>query len=384
MTTRTAVILGGGVGGITAARRLRRLLAPDDRVVLVERDPQFRFAPSFLWVLTGRRQPAQITRDVRRLRARGIEVLEDEVQAIDALARTVTTAHGALEADAVVVALGARLAPDAVPGFDTSAHVFYTLPGAQSAAHAIGSMSSGSVAVLVTGMPYKCPAAPYEAAFLTEAVLRQRGVRDRVRIDIYTPEPLPMPTAGPALGEALRAMLEQRGIGFHPGRNIERVDPEAGRLHFTDASIAAYDTLLGVPPHRPPEVVAASAIAGESGYATVDAHTLVTSAPGVYAIGDATAIPIAGGKLLPKAGIFAEAEAQVVARQIAAEWRGRKPPEPFDGTGSCFVELGDGRAAFATGDFYAADGPRVAMRRPGRHWHLAKVAFEQYWLRRWP
>lgn len=384
MTTRIAVILGGGVGGITAARRLRRLLDADDRVVLVERDPQFRFAPSFLWVLTGQRRPAQITRDVRRLRARGIEVVEDAVQAIDAPARTVTTAHETFEADAVVVALGAYLAPDAVPGFDASAHTFYTLPGAQSAAHAITSMTSGRVAVLVAGMPYKCPAAPYEAAFLTDAVLRKRGVRSQVRVDVYTPEPLPMPTAGPAIGEALRAMLEQRGIGFHPGHSIERVDPEAQRLHFADASTAAYDTLLGVPPHRPPEVVAASSIAGATGYATVDANTLLTSAPGVYAIGDATAIPIAGGKFLPKAGVFAEAEAEVVARQIAAEWRGRKAPKTFDGTGSCFVELGDGRAAFATGDFYATEGPQVAMRHPGRRWHLAKVAFEQFWLRRWP
>lgn len=384
MATRTAVILGGGVGGITAARQLRRLLDADDRVVLIERDPEFRFAPSFLWVLTGRRRPAQITRDVRRLRARGIEVVEGEVQGIDAAARTVTTTHGTFEADALVVAVGARLAPDAVPGFGASAHVFYTLPGAQSAAQAIGSVDAGHVAVLVAAMPYKCPAAPYEAAFLTDAVLRQRGVRDRVRVDVYTPEPLPMPTAGPAVGEALRAMLEQRGIGFHPGHSIERVDPEVRRLHFADASIAGYDVLLGVPPHRPPEIVASSTIAGDSGYASVDAGTLATNAPSVYAIGDATAIPIAGGKLLPKAGVFAEAEAGTVAHEIAAEWRGRRPPEPFDGTGSCFVELGNGRAAFATGDFYATDGPRVTMRRPGRHWHLAKVAFEQYWMRRWP
>ncbi len=90
-----------------------------------------------------------------------------------------------------------------------------------------------------------------------------------------------------------------------------------------------------------------------------------------YAIGDATAIPIAGGKLLPKAGVFAEGEAKGVAARIAADWRHRRPPEPFDGNGSCFVELGEGRAAFATGAFYAADGPTVAMREPGRHWHFA-------------
>lgn len=384
MSARTALVLGGGVGGITAARRLRRLLDAEDRVVLVERDPEFRFAPSFLWVLSGQRRPAQVVRDLRRLRASGIEVVEDEIQAIDANNRTVTTSGGRLQGDAVIVALGAQLAGDSVPGFEAAAHVFYTLPGAQSAGRAIASLESGRVAVLVAGMPYKCPAAPYEAAFLTEALLRGRGVRDRVDIDVYTPEPLPMPTAGPVIGEALRSMLEERGIGFHAGRSIERVDAEAHRLHFADAGTASYDVLLGVPPHRSPDAVASSGFAGATGYAAVDPYTLSTGTPGLYAIGDATAIPIAGGKLLPKAGVFAEAEAETVARRIAAEWRGGSPSELFDGVGSCFVELGNGRAAFARGDFYASDGPRVAMRRPGRHWHLAKVAFEQYWLRRWP
>lgn len=384
MTARTVAVLGGGIGGVVAARQLRRHLGDDDRVVLIERDPQLRFAPSLLWVLTGARRAEQITRDVRTLRKRGIEIVEDEVLALDADAHTVTTKGGVVEADALVVALGARLDPDAVPGFAHGAHVFYTLAGAQSAGQALQSFSSGRVVVLVASMPYKCPAAPYEAAFLVEALLRRRGLGDRVHVDVYTPEPFPMPTAGPVIGEALAAMLEQRGIGFHPGHSIERVDADAYTLCFHDSTTAGYDLLLGVPPHRPPEPVAASTIAGETGYATVDPHTLRTSTDDVYAIGDATAIPIAGGKFLPKAGIFAEAQAKTVAARIASDWRHRGSPEPFDGKGSCFVELGEGRAAFATGDFYAADGPAVTMRTPGRRRHLAKVAFEQYWLRRWP
>jgi len=109
----------------------------------------------------------------------------------------------------------------------------------------------------------------------------------------------------------------------------------------------------------------------------------VTSAEGVYAIGDVTAIPLPGGKFLPKAGVFAEAQAKVAARNIAAELAGRRPGAAFDGHGACFVELGDRQAAFATGNFYAPGSPQIQLRRPGPHWHLAKVAFEQYWLRRW-
>lgn len=387
MASRTVVVLGGGIGGVVAARRLRRLVDDADRVVLVERDPILRFAPSFLWAMTGARRAEQITRDVRRLRGEGIEVLHTEVAAIDSGNRRVTTTDGTIDADTLVVALGAALDPAAVPGFAGGAHNIYSLDGAIAAGDSLRAMRSGSVAVLVSAMPYKCPAAPYEAAFFADAMLRRAGVRDRVAVDIHTPEGLPMPTAGPVIGEALVGMLEARGIGFHPGRTIDHIDrdPNDDRrvLVFADGTEAEAAVLLGVPVHRPPAVIASSSLAAAGGYVPVDAHTLATTLPGVCAIGDVTAIPIAGGKMLPKAGVFAEGEADVVARRIADDWRGKPQHATFDGVGACFVELGDGTSAYAKGDFYAADGPAVRMRRPGRRWHLAKVAFEQYWLRRW-
>lgn len=384
MVTRTGVVLGGGIGGVVAARQLRRRAAATDRIVLVERDPLLRFPPSLLWVLSGARRAPQITRDIRRLRRRGIEVVEATVESIDPESRTVTTTNGDLSADALVVAFGAALFPEALPGFAERVLNLYTLAGAEAASRAVRGIERGEVAIVVTSTPYKCPAAPYEAAFLTDAVLRSRGVRGRVHVAVYTPEPLPMPTAGPAIGTSLAEMLTGRDIGFHPTRTLTRVDPDSGTLAFADGGSARPDVIIGIPPHRPPAALAGSGLAPDGAYVPVDAHTLATSHPGVYALGDVTSIPIAGGKLLPKAGVFAEAEARVVAERIAAEWRGRDPTAVFSGAGSCFVELGDGRAAFAAGEFYAPEEPVVRLRSPGRRWHLAKVAFEQHWLRRWP
>lgn len=236
--------------------------------------------------------------------------------------------------------------------------------------------------VAVSGLPYKCPAAPYEAAFLAEALLRRRRVRDTT-IDIYTSEPFPMPTAGPVLGEALAGMLAQRGIGFHPNQAIEAIDAQARELVLAGGQRAGYDLLLGTPAHRPPEAAATSGLASGTGFLPADPATLATSAEGVFAIGDVTAIPLTGGKFLPKAGVFAEAQAKVVARNIAAELAGRRPTASFDGVGACFLELGDRQAAFATGNFYTPGGPQIRLRRPGPHWHLAKIGFEQYWMRRW-
>ena len=384
MTTNTVVVLGGGTGGITTARALRRRLAATDRVVLVERDPVFRFAPSFLWVMSGSRRASQISADIRGLRRRGIEVLEASVSGIDPQRQRVSTSAGELSYDRLVVALGAELAPEAIPGFDEGADDLYTLAGAESANRALAGLEQGRIAILVSRLPYKCPAAPYEAAFLAEALLRRRGVRPEVEIDVYTPEALPLPTAGEELGRAIAAMLEARGIGFNPGRVIERVEGSERRLTFGEGEQAGYDVLIGVPPHRAPSVLAESGLAGPSGFVAVDRHSLETSLEGIHAIGDATQIPLAGGKfMLPKAGVFAHAQAGVVAERIACDLVGHEPRSTFDGNGACFLELGDGSAGYASGDFYAEGAPQVRMGRPGPHWHLAKVALERYFMRRW-
>jgi len=383
MVGQTVVVLGGGTGGIVAAHRLRRELAAEERVVVVEREPIYRFAPSFLWVLTGERRPEQISADLRRFRRRGIELVEAEARAIDADARRVETSNGPIAYDRLVVALGAELAPELLSGFAEAALNVYTLEGALAAARALEGFDGGRVAVLVSRLPYKCPAAPYETALLTEALLRKRGIRERSGVDVYTPEPFPMPTAGPEMGAAVRSILESRGIGFHPEQAVERIEPGARELVLADGERIPFDLLLGIPPHRAPAVVRESALAGETGFVPVDRATLVSSAEGVFAIGDVVSIPLAGGRFLPKAGVFAQGQAEVVAKRIAAELRDRTPTADFDGKGACFLEMGDGVAAYASGDFYAEPAPQVRLRRPGRHWHLGKVAFERYWLWRW-
>src|SRR3990172_974699 len=114
MAGKPVIVRGGGTGGLVVPRRLRRRLSKGDRVVVVERDPTYRFAPSFLWVLTGARQPGEVSADLGRLRRHGIELVEAEVQAIDPETRTVATSAGPLAYDRLVVALGTELAPEAL------------------------------------------------------------------------------------------------------------------------------------------------------------------------------------------------------------------------------------------------------------------------------
>src|SRR3990170_34533 len=140
MSEPTVLILGGGVGGVVAANELRRRLKERARVVLVDRNAQQSFAPSYLWAMTGARTLAAITRDLRRLERRGIEVIVGDVQEIDLARRAVTVAGRAVGYDWLIVALGAQLAPEAVPGL-AQAHTFYHLAGAEQLRDALGSFT---------------------------------------------------------------------------------------------------------------------------------------------------------------------------------------------------------------------------------------------------
>ncbi len=379
---RAVVVLGGGIGGLVAARTLRRRAPSDVGVVLVDREETFTFVPSLLWLVSGERTPGRISRSRGRLTRAGIELLVGVAEDLDPEGRRVRVDGRELPYDRLVLALGAQPEPGRVPGLSAGGIDLYSVEGALEAGRALRSIEGGRVAIVVAGLPYKCPAAPNEAALLAAALLRRRRVR--ARITLYTPEPYPMPTAGEAVGRALIELLERRGIEVQTGRSLEAVDDRARELVFQDGERAGYDVLLSVAPHGTAPLVRRSGLANEAGFVPVDPATLAASAAGVYAVGDVTQISIAGGRFLPKAGVFAASQARVVARRIAAELGEREPTATFDGRGSCFLEVGDGAAAFATGAFYEDGAPRVRLRRPSRRWHLAKVAFERWWLARFP
>jgi sulfide:quinone oxidoreductase len=383
MSGRTVLILGGGVGGVVAARRLRASLPKTDRIVLVDRERQHVFQPSLLWLAVGQRDAGGIQRPLARLERKGIEVVQAEVEGIDPERRTIRLGGRELSGDALIVSLGAELAPEIIPGLSQGGHNLYSLDGAQGIRDALGRLHAGRVVVLTAAPAYKCPAAPYEAAMLIEAYLRQRGVRAQVEVDLYAAEAGPMGVAGPAVSAGVRQIVESKGIRYHPEHQVTKVEPDARKLAFANGTEATYDLLVYVPPHRAPAVIRQSALIGEGGWVAVSRGTFETRFPGVLAIGDATAVPLKMGKPLPKAGVFADRQAEVVAANLVRSWTGSGTPRAFDGHGECFLETGDGRAGFGTGNFYAEPVPQVALKMPSRWWHWGKVLFEWRWLRQW-
>ncbi|HEY5539041.1 MAG TPA: FAD/NAD(P)-binding oxidoreductase [Thermoplasmata archaeon] len=377
------VVVGGGIGGITAVSELRRRLDGRHRITLIDKGGTHVFQPDFLWVMMGWRRPERIQRDLHGLARHGIDVMTAEVRGLDAVAHRTETSAGPVDYDRLVLAPGAELAPSSLEGFLSGARNLYTLEGVQQLREDLATFRGGKVVVLISSTPFKCPAAPYEAAFLLDYHFRRLGVRRSVPVDIVTPELQPMPVAGPEVGKALVGMLEDRDIGYHPLSKPSRVEVASREIVLASDARIPYDLLVGVPPHRAPGFVRDAGLADGSGWVPVDARTLETSADHVFAIGDVTAIKLANGMFLPKAGVFAHRQAQAVAASLAAELTSRGDGRTFDGIGHCWVETGFGKAAFGSGDFYATPAPRVRLRAPRRTLRWGKVLFERHWLRRW-
>ncbi len=381
---KSILILGGGFGGIVAACRLRKTLSREHRVILVEREANHVFAPSLLWLMIGERKADAISRPIAALAKRGIEVVRGNIEKIDPAKRTVSVSGRELAGDYMIVALGAELAPELVPGLAAAGHNFYTLAGAESLRDARLKINQGRIVVLVSAMPFKCPGAPNEAAMLLEYDCRRRGIRKDVSVDLYTAEPGPMPVAGQAVSAALRQMIENKGIGYHPNHTVTAVDSTARRITFANGAKAEFDLLAYIPPHRAPQVMRDAGMCGETGWVPVDRETMTTKFPGVFAIGDVTGIMLTSiGKPLPKAGVFAHYEAEVVAHNIVCAITGEGTQQRFSGDGECFLESGDGRAGFGGGNFYADPAPQITLKPPSIMLHFGKVLYEKYWLFRW-
>lgn len=374
---KTIVIIGGGTGGIVLANELRRKLAPRHRIIVIERTETHAFAPSFLWLMVGQRQRDAITRPLRRMLSRGVDLIIGEAREIDTSRRLVEIGSEAIAYDWLVLASGTEMQFDLA-----DAETFFTLDGADRLCTKLREFRGGAVAVVVAATPYKCPGAPAEGAMLIRDFLRQKGVS--ARVDLYTPEPAPMAAAGPQLGEAVRGMLAARDVGYHANHVVLR--EHGGVITFDSREPVSADLVVTVPRHTPPAIVKTAGIANENGWAAVDSRTLASKDPSIFAIGDCASIPLPGRwkpdvpLLLPKAGVFAHAQALALAGRIEALVKGTANRPEFCGDGFCMLEAGEHVAGFAHGDFYATPAPSVHLRDIGRSWHAGKVLFEKWWL----
>ncbi|MEO5965864.1 MAG: FAD/NAD(P)-binding oxidoreductase [Candidatus Limnocylindrales bacterium] len=387
------VVLGGGVGGTLAAnliaRKLKRQIARGEaNVTVVDASGQHAYQPGYMYIAMGHERAAGLVRPERSLLDGNVELVVDGVTRIDAVERLVDLESGSrLAFDQLVIATGSRIVPEEIEDFAQEAHHFYTAEASARLRTALDAFTGGKIVIGIAGIPYKCPPAPLEVAFLIESELRARGLREQTELTFLSP--INRAFTIESVSDMVTPIFAEKGIHLELLAGIASIDAER-KVAITDAfEEHPYDLLIVVPPHRGAQAVVDSGLAPKSGWLPTDRHTLQVKtiakpAPGqadedvpryanIWALGDATDLP------LSKAGSTAHFEAPIVAERVAAAVLGREPSgkhATYTGKVMCFFEVGDGKGTLLQFDYDHPPKPP----KPNQLWHLGKIAFNKtYW-----
>jgi sulfide:quinone oxidoreductase len=362
------VIVGAGFAGLELATRLSASLRDAVQVTLIDRNDAFYFGFSKLDVLLSRRAPADVLLHYRDIPEERVDFRHETVTAIDPLERRVTTDRASYDADFLAIALGAEYDVAATPGFREGGFEYYSLAGAERLREVLIEFAGGTVLIGVLGLPYKCPPAPFEGAFLLHDLFVKRGLRDKVDIRMIFPMAAPVPVTK-EVSQVFFAALDERGIDYAPNELVVGLDARGRTARLASGESIPYDLFIGIPVHRVPEAVSRSGLAVD-GWVPVDTTNLTTRFPGVYALGDVASANC------PKAGVFAETAARVVADDIAARLRDGGPPPPFEGDGVCYIEFGGGKVGRIEANFLGGPAPTARILPPSKELAAEKRAFE--------
>jgi sulfide:quinone oxidoreductase len=367
--------LGAGFGGLELTTLLSEAIGDSLDLTLIDKNDSFVFGFSKLDVMFGHVSPQEVRLPYRNIIKPGVRFRQETISSIDPKARRVTTNRATYDADVLVVALGADYDLDATPGLVNGGNEFYSIEGAERLREVLPTFSKGRAIVGVTSVPFKCPPAPSEAALMLHDYLTTRGVRNACEISLVFPFGAPIPPS-PETSRALLATFAERGIKFVPGRVVRELDPIRRIAILDNGAEMPYDLFLGVPKHRAPEVVVASGMT-EDGWIPVSSTNLKTRFPGVYAVGDVTEVDV------PKAGMFAEGAARVLAASLIADLKGSAPPPGYDGTGSCYIEFGSGRVGRVDMNFLSGPSPKGIFNNPSADLAAEKRLFASSRQGRW-
>ena len=374
------VILGGGFGGLAAANEIRNTLDSSKvKITIIDKKDWFMVGYAKLWIMNGTRTFENSIGSLNELPKKQINFIKDEIIEINPENNFVKTKSENISFDFLIISMGAVLAPEKISGLIENGFNLYDHNQLNEINQKLNKIESGKIAIVIMGMPYKCPPAPFEASLLVDSMLRKRGVRDSVQIDFYSPAPITLPAAGPEVSKKILDLVNSEKITFHNSQKIKRV--ESKKLIFENDEYR-FDILLAIPPHIAPKVIYDSNLAKEPGFIPID-RNCKTPFENIFAVGDVTSLSVTDSIVVPKAGIFAEGEGITVAKNIISKLESKETSVLFDGKGGCFLESGRDTASVLEVDMFTNEKPSTKLTESTKDNLSKKLDFEKERLSKW-
>jgi sulfide:quinone oxidoreductase len=374
------VILGGGFGGLAAANEIRNTLDSSKvKITIIDKKDWFMVGYAKLWIMNGTRTFENSIGSLNELPKKQINFIKDEIIEINPENNFVKTKSENISFDFLIISMGAVLAPEKISGLIENGFNLYDHNQLNEINQKLNKIESGKIAIVIMGMPYKCPPAPFEASLLVDSMLRKRGIRDSVQIDFYSPAPITLPAAGPEVSKKILDLVNSEKITFHNSQKIKRV--ESKKLIFENDEYH-FDILLAIPPHIAPKVIYDSNLAKEPGFIPID-RNCKTPFENIFAVGDVTSLSVTDSIVVPKAGIFAEGEGITVAKNIISKLESKETSVLFDGKGGCFLESGRDTASVLEVDMFTNEKPSTKLTESTKDNLSKKLDFEKERLSKW-
>ena len=374
------VILGGGFGGLAAANEIRNTLDSSKvKITIIDKKDWFMVGYAKLWIMNGTRTFENSIGSLNELPKKQINFIKDEIIEINPENNFIKTKSKNISFDFLIISMGAVLAPEKISGLIENGFNLYDHNQLNEINQKLNKIESGKIAIVIMGMPYKCPPAPFEASLLVDSMLRKRGIRDSVQIDFYSPAPITLPAAGPEVSKKILDLVNSEKITFHNSQKIKRV--ESKKLIFENSEYR-FDILLAIPPHIAPKVIYDSNLAKEPGFIPID-RNCKTPFENIFAVGDVTSLTVTDSIAVPKAGIFAEGEGITVAKNIISKLESKETSILFDGKGGCFLESGRDTASILEVDMFTNQKPSTKLTESTKDNLSKKLDFEKERLSKW-
>jgi sulfide:quinone oxidoreductase len=374
------VILGGGFGGLAAANEIRNSLDSSKvKITIIDKKDWFMVGYAKLWIMNGTRTFENSIGSLDNLSKKQINFIKDEITEINPKNSFVKIKSGKISFDFLIISMGAILAPEKIPGLVENGFNLYDHNQLHQINKKLNEIKFGKIAIVIMGMPYKCPPAPFEASLLVDSMLRKRGIRDSVQIDFYSPAPITLPAAGPEVSKQILDLVNSEKITFHNSQKIKHVEPK--KLIFENNEYN-FDILLAIPPHIAPKVIYDSNLALKPGFISID-RDCKTPFENIFAVGDVTSLTVNDTMAVPKAGIFAEGEGIIVAKNIISKLESNEKSILFAGKGGCFLESGRDTASIIEVDMFTNQKPTTRLTESTKDNLTKKLDFEKERLSKW-